>query len=1041
MPEPWLCRTHSQAVVCGFVLLGLIGSTKTLHLNDARGIKTGEAPNKPHLEVMSGVHTHDSIENIAHPDNPVLQGEHDAALHLVPEVQATHVAVAAGGWSSRATWRDGQIPQAGSRVLIPEGIAVEVNDQFTAALDWIRINGELRFSTTVDTELRVDTLVSAPGSRLQIGTPDQPVNAGVNARVVFADRGPLSVAEDPMLLGRGAILHGATVVHGHAKTSALTAAEQLIRGDQQIVLEAIPQGWNVGDRLVIAGTSPDGSGDESVQIEAIDGQRIALDRPLQHDHLTPRDHLKVHVANLTRNVIFGSENKALDRRGHVMFMHTRDVDVANVAFNDLGRTDKSRSLDNPYFDEEGFFVEGTGTNAGGRYSVHFHRNGVDREGSPSLIQGSVVSGNPGWGFVNHSSYVDFIDNVAYDVYGSAFSTEAGDEIGSFQNNIAIRMHGTGEEPILRQEEGDFGHAGDGFWLQGPGVRVEGNVASGATGSGLILYAEPLFEDGLGITLFPAANLSEPGLANGDPTVPVSLAPLARFAGNESYGSVLGAQIYYHRTLITIEEDQEEQASLLFPSSLMEDMDLWSNANGMRINYTVDTDFKDIRILGPVDGSGDTGFDAADNFYNRGTHQYDNLLIEDYEIGFSAPRSGIIEVKDGYFNNTTDFYLNEPRQLGRRIRFAGDLSFGDRAFGMVEGERIPRNYFEMDPELAPAADSANEHFLLDDQVLLDFGPYRNQQLYFFEQSADHVLFNESPEQLTPDDPGPTVGEEFIGVTNAEIRNRLGKSFGGALAPDDARELDRISGLVGSPAPNRPVLDPNPLPQDDDEAVDDPQELVDPRELELGLPEDGGRSQWLFSGRALSDLSGDNEPSVLEGIDHVAMFGSDQNDSILLKFDTDEFSELDQLDLLTGAGRDRVKLVGSPQQPFGQLEVVIEGERGPDRLDARRYGGSVVLEGGSGRDLLIGGRHDTELWGGAGRDTFWLRSGGGVQRLQDFDLAEDRLVLKKIIARNLSLEERNDDLLLLNGDQPLAVFVDLVEQQSDMATLLGLASTST
>ena len=136
-----------------FVRLGLIGSTKTLHLNDARGIKTGEAPNKPRLEVMSGVHTHDSIENIAHPDNPVLQGEHYAALHLVPEVQATHVAVAAGGWSSRATWRDGQIFQSGSRVLIPEGIAVEVDDQFTAALDWIRINGELRFSTTVDTEL------------------------------------------------------------------------------------------------------------------------------------------------------------------------------------------------------------------------------------------------------------------------------------------------------------------------------------------------------------------------------------------------------------------------------------------------------------------------------------------------------------------------------------------------------------------------------------------------------------------------------------------------------------------------------------------------------------------------------------------------------------------------------------------------------------------------------------------------------------------------------------------------------------------------
>ncbi len=146
-------------------------------------------------------------------------------------------------------------------------------------------------------------------------------------------------------------------------------------------------------------------------------------------------------------------------------------------------------------------------------------------------------------------------------------------------------------------------------------------------------------------------------------------------------------------------------------------------------------------------------------------------------------------------------------------------------------------------------------------------------------------------------------------------------------------------------------------------------------------------------------------------------------------------------MTGAGRDRVKLVGAPQQQFGQLEVVIEGERGPDRLDARRYEGSVVLEGGSGRDLLIGGRDETELWGGAGRDTFRLRSGSGVQRLQDFDVAEDRLVLKKIVASHLSFEERNDDLWLLNGDQPLAVFVDLVEQQSDIATLIGLDSTLT
>ena len=984
---------------------------------------------------MTGMMGHGAAGEQAHPGQPVLQTEHDAALNLTPEIQATHVAVAGGDWSSPNTWRDGRIPESGGRVLIPAGIAVDVDGRFAAALDWIRINGELRFDPTQNTEVRVDTLVSGPGSLLQIGTADQPVQAGVTAQLVFADRGPLNIAEDPMLLGRGAILHGTTVVHGHAKTSALRAAEQLFRGAKQIVLDADPQGWSVGDRLVIAGTNPDGTGDETVQIAALDGRRIQLVQPLLHNHVTPRDDLKVHVANLSRNVVFRSENKDLDRRGHVMFMHSRDVDVANAAFNDLGRTDKLRPLDNPYFDEDGVWVEGTGSNTGGRYSVHFHRNGVERQGAPARIQGSVVAGNPGWGFVNHSSYVDFVDNVAFDVAGAAFSTEAGDETGRFLGNFAIRMQGTGEEPILRQEEGDFGHAGDGFWLQGPGVAVENNVAAGATGSGLILYAEPLFEDGLGITLFPSLNLPEPGLALGASSVPVSLAPLAGFQGNESYGSALGAQIYYHRTFITIEEDQEQQASLRFPSSLMADMDLWSNSNGMRVNYAVDTDFRDIRIVGPADGSGDTGFDAASNFYNRGTHRYSDLRVEGYEIGFSAPRSGVVEVEGGFFNNTTDFYLNEPRQLGRRIRFSGDISFGDRAFGMVEGERIPRAYFEMDPDLSPAADSANEHFLLDDQVLLDFGPFDNQQLYFFQQSADHVLYEESPDQLTPDDPGPTIGDEFVGVTNAELFDRFGRSFGGALAAADARELDRIVGLVGSPASGLPLLDPNPLPGDEDDFADEPVIAPETRELELGLLEQGGRSRHLVRDGQLFDLRESDSSWPLEGVDRLALFGSDQDDFVALKFAGEDVADLEQVELLAGNGVDRVRLVGFAKEPFSDLTVTVQGEAGSDRLDARRFGGKLVLEGGSGRDLLIGGRNETELWGGEDGDTFLLRPGSGLQWFQDFDPDEDRLVMKAM-AGTLVMEERGEDLWLINAERELAVFVDLADQQDQLASLIGV-----
>ena len=1013
------------------------------------------------LNAMNGMLP--ASEMAAHPSSPTLQREHMAAMDLAPPQNATHVAASSGDWSSPSTWQGGRIPDEGSRVLIPDGVVLTLDGEMTSSLKWLRVNGELRFATDRDTELRVDTLVTAPGSRLEIGTAEQPVPSNVRAQVVFADLGPLSVENDPMLMGRGAILHGSTRIHGAAKTSAVTAAIDPQRGDQQIVLDAQPSGWAVGDQLVIAGTSPDGQGDETVRIQSIEGSRILLDAPLNENHVTPRDHLKVHVANLTRNVEFSSENKAIDRRGHVMFMHTRDVDVANAAFNDLGRTDKLRRLDSPYFDDEGFFVEETGTNTGGRYSVHFHRNGVERSGSLAVVRGSVVAGNPGWGFVNHSSYVDFIDNVAFDVVGAAFSTEAGDEIGRFQDNIAIRMHGTGEEPITRQEDGDFGHAGDGFWLQGPGVVVENNVATGATGSGLILYAEPLFEDGLGITAFPSDNLPDPSRANGDETVPVSLAPLAVFRGNESYGSALGAQIYYHRTLITIEEEQEEQASHQFAPSLMEDMSLWSNSNGMQINYTVDTDFRDFQIIGPGDGSGDTGFDAASNFYNRGTHNYENFRVEDYEIGFAAPRSGAINVEGGYFNNITDFYLNEPRQLGRRIRFSGDLTFGNRESGVVEGELIPRSYFEMDSELAPAADSANEHFLLDDQVILDFGPFQNQQLYFYEQSADHVLFPEAPEQLTPDDPGPTIGEEFVGVTNAEIFSVLGESFGGAMTPADAREVDRILGLVGSPVVDLPELNPNPLPLDEgdesdeddesdegdesdeddesDEGDDDSDDgemddsTVDPEgsELEIGLSKQGGSLRLQLKRDELIERTSHVVRTSFGDVDAISLFSSDLSERIKLQMRSEPDSLPDVISLFAASGRDRVNLRQKGLEAPDLL--AIHGQRGRDRLDASQYKGEVELDGGPGRDLLIGGQSTSELWGGPGSDTFDLsRESSGLQWIMDFDPTIDQIRLDQP-GYSYEINVQGEDLWLVKGERTVAVFNDLADQYDAFERLLG------
>ena len=187
-------------------------------------------------------------------------------------------------------------------------------------------------------------------------------------------------------------------------------------------------------------------------------------------------------------------------------MHTRDVTIDSAAFENLGRTDKSKALTDHLFDPLRGTVCATVEpieNPRARYSVHFHRNGTNSDTPGAKVTRSVVAHDPGWGFVNHSSHVDFKDNFAYDVNGSAFATETGDETGSFVRNLSIRTHGSadiedrGEGPASRRETMDFGHSGNGFWLQGPAVEMDGNVASGATGAGIILYSEGMIQPGLG----------------------------------------------------------------------------------------------------------------------------------------------------------------------------------------------------------------------------------------------------------------------------------------------------------------------------------------------------------------------------------------------------------------------------------------------------------------------------------------------------------------------------------------------------------------
>ncbi|MEO0764213.1 MAG: G8 domain-containing protein, partial [Pseudomonadota bacterium] len=223
-------------------------------------------------------------------------------------------------------------------------VAVRYDVDSNAELGIVRVDGGLSFATTTDTKMVLDTLITDTGSILTIGTKEDPVRANVSAEIVIADNGPIDLAADPTQIGRGVITHGKTEFHGAEKEAYLKLAEEPLKGDTELLLEGDLSGWQVGDELVVMGTKylgNDSDGilktqDEEVVITAIDRATgtVTIDRPLAYDHTTPdyvgRDgidnELNVYVGNSSRNVTISSENPE-GVRGHVMFMHSDEVDV------------------------------------------------------------------------------------------------------------------------------------------------------------------------------------------------------------------------------------------------------------------------------------------------------------------------------------------------------------------------------------------------------------------------------------------------------------------------------------------------------------------------------------------------------------------------------------------------------------------------------------------------------------------------------------------------------------------------------------------
>jgi parallel beta-helix repeat protein len=495
-----------------------------------------------------------------------VHGPASGIAHGVPEFcgQPTVTSAVSGAWSSPATWSQGKVPAAADAILIAAGTTVTYDVASDAALKCMDVAGKLTFRPDVQTRIKVGTITVLEQGTFEVGTAARPIAANVTAEVVTADV-PIDTRLDPDQLSAGLVGLGTIAIHGAPKNATFVrlAAEPLA-GQTRLELEEAVTGWNAGDKLVLPDTRQlrqNERGDnyraqwEELTVASVDGRVIAVTSPLKFDHRGARSaegtlEFLPHVGNVTRNVIFRSENPK-GTRGHTIFIQHPAVDIRYALFKDMGRT-RMGVLDDTEWASDGT-VRHVGTNQIGRYSIHFHHafgpTTTSASGYQFTLIGNAVDDASKWGITIHNSHYGLIrDNVVYNSRGAGIVAEDGTEsFNVFEHNFAIRSEGSGEFAPRSGYGGgtnDPGGEGAGFWLRGPNNILRGNVAANVD-----VFGYGIAAGGLGVVRVPKFKGADTSKAGEFVEIDTTDAPVIEFTGNEAYGAIqTGIAIGWNATL-------------------------------------------------------------------------------------------------------------------------------------------------------------------------------------------------------------------------------------------------------------------------------------------------------------------------------------------------------------------------------------------------------------------------------------------------------------------------------------------------------------
>ena len=330
-----------------------------------------------------------------------------ASLAIGPAIAKT---VGGGGsngmiWSAPSTW-GGRIPSHDEVAVISRSVVLD-RDVSVAGLV-VQQGGELVFEPDQSRTLESTANVVVEGNLVM-----QPASPRKLHRIVFrgVDENAFEGEGMDVLdsdVGLWVMRHGELRLRGSKRRAWARASGSVPSGAREITLEDDPEGWRVGDELVITPTrSPAGSSDRAfdyAKVGSISGRTVRLSSETHFDHPSVSvggREFGAEVLNLTRNVLIEGTPGG---RSHVFIHAHRPQSVRWTAIRHMGPRQP-----------DGDFTEAVV----GRYGLHFH---LCEDGSRrSIVEGTVVRDCGGHAFVPHTSHgVSFVDCISHDTFDDAY---------------------------------------------------------------------------------------------------------------------------------------------------------------------------------------------------------------------------------------------------------------------------------------------------------------------------------------------------------------------------------------------------------------------------------------------------------------------------------------------------------------------------------------------------------------------------------------------------------------------------------------------